>query len=216
MMRCRAWYTDHLGTLEGTLTLEHCRFALEVGGVRFEGGAPDMLLPVSHTPWAQLDRFDCDGEGLGGCELEWVQPMTLDVEGHAEPAELSICAILCPTHARSDAIYTLALEYAGALHQWTHSDLQDCLNGLFDLSPPTRGLRCCYRCARGTYLPLCATPAVGGVRCLLGHEAGLKLARLRATGHAEQVTLHYLLERAKAPYVAETYVCAHHTRTLEP
>jgi hypothetical protein len=216
MMRCRAWYTDHLGTLDGTLTLEHCRFVLEVGGVRFEGSAPDMLHPVSHTPWAQLGRFDCDEEGLGGCELEWVQPMTLDVEGRAEPVALRIYTPLYPTHDRlTVAHYTFGLEHAGALHQWTHDDFEECLRGLFDLWSPIRGLRCCFTCARSTYLPLSATPPVGGVRCLRGHEAELKWARAHS-GYAEQVALHDLLEEVGAPYVAETYVCAHHTRTLEP
>jgi hypothetical protein len=211
MDRYAARYRDHDGELEGVLSVGAGTFALEVGGVRFEGATPASLEPVSHEPWAQSARFWMDLRGaLGGCALEWSQPMqVLRVEDghiaqHALLTRLWLGTAPATRAGQGSVVLWLGLEHEGQLWEGRASYYERALSAIAQALPAGHHLRCCWGCDLSDYHPV-GQGMIGSMMCFVEHAAAY-----RAIDDADwpKDALFDLIALAEPlTLVAETHVC---------
>jgi hypothetical protein len=209
MNRYDVIYRDHDGELEGSLYVGVNTFALEVGGVRFEGRL-DGLEPVSHEPWAELGRFRLDGyNALARCELMWSQPMqVLRIADHGvslATLHARICQAGSP-EAYSDgrveaAELWLYLERGGELLEGQDEYYVDALEQITGQLPDEQ-LLCCWGCDLSDYSPA-GQSVSGALMCFVEHAEEY---RAIDSGRALLQLMHRV-GYAQLRWVNETHVC---------
>jgi hypothetical protein len=206
MGRRRAWYRDQAGELEGWMEVSD-GFALEVGGVRFEGRSPDSLEPASHAPWADVGRFRLFGGDLCGCELEWSQGMGVIVGEREESGELLARLELGFPGERGGidrADLALGLERGGRLLVGRGGYYEGALDQMRDGLEAGEHLRCCYGCGLSDYSPY-GQGMAAGLMCFVDHAAAYYA--IDEAEWAKDALFELIDAAAPLVWVVETHVC---------